>query len=218
VTIAEWMLLEHRSRIERLALVAQGGLGREVNLWMRLGTFPLVGPAFTPVVMYLSLPVVLRLCAATFGHVEPDEARRAVKMSRLPGTARAFRRTLGGVVNVFGQYLHMLDRAGEVPNLPPIALYWGTDDEVIPCAHGRRVLGRLGGATLNTYPKSGHYPHLDAPLDFAEDLEAFLTDLDRPPVRLLEAPERRRLFSLRRSRSEPSGSGVVVARQQSART
>lgn len=42
--VAQWMLLEDRKRVRRLALVCSGGLGREVAVGMRLASFPLFGP------------------------------------------------------------------------------------------------------------------------------------------------------------------------------
>jgi pimeloyl-ACP methyl ester carboxylesterase len=90
--IAQWMLLEHRSRVDRLALVAAGGLGRGVSLAMRLAAFPLLGPALTPPIMSLGVLLGPRLFPERFGHMERDEARLVVRMSRIRGTARAFRR------------------------------------------------------------------------------------------------------------------------------
>ena len=185
--IAAWMLLQERSRVDRLALVAAGGLGREVGLGMRLATIPVLGPALTPLVMRFGVPLVLRFAPATVGHIEPAEAALAVCMARLPGSVRALERSVGGVINVFGQYLNMVDRAHEIAELPPLAVYWGSKDPIIPLRHGQRLLRRLTGVTLTTYPECGHYPHLDAAPDFARDLREFLCDPARPPARVLGA-------------------------------
>jgi len=183
--IAAWMLLQERSRIDRLALVAAGGLGREVALGMRLATIPVLGPALTPLVIRFGVPLVLRFAPATVGHIEPAEASLAVRMTRLPGSVRALERSVAGVINVFGQYQNMVDRAHEIAALPPVAVYWGTEDPVIPLRHGERLLQRVAGVTLTTYPGCGHYPHLDAAPDFARDLSEFLCDRARPPARVL---------------------------------
>jgi pimeloyl-ACP methyl ester carboxylesterase len=183
--IAAWMLLQERSRIDRLALVAAGGLGREVGLGMRLATIPVIGPALTPLVMRYGVPLVLRFAPATVGHIEPAEAALAVRMARLPGSVRALERSVGGVINVFGQYLNMVDRAHEIAALPPLAVYWGTKDPIIPLRHGERLLQRLTGVTLTTYRGCGHYPHLDAASEFARDLGEFLCDPARQPARVL---------------------------------
>ena len=206
--IAEWMLLQERSHVDRLALVAAGGLGREVGLGMRLAAVPALGPALTPLVTFVGLPVMLLLSPATFGHIEPGEARRVVDMNRIPGTARAFQRTLMGIVDVFGQYVSMVDRAHEIAELPPMAVYWGTKDPVIPLQHGQRLLERLTRVSLTTYPGCGHYPHLDEAAGFARDLREFLCDPARLPASVPGHERRCRLEPVGRS---PPGPHVASA-------
>jgi pimeloyl-ACP methyl ester carboxylesterase len=178
--IAQWMLLENRSRIDRLALVATGGLGREVSLAMRLAAFPLLGPALTPPFMWLGVRLGPRLFPEKFGRIEPEEAQLLVRMHRIRGTAQAFRRSLAGVINLSGQYVQTLERAHEIRSPPAIALFWGAEDPVIPVRHGTRLLERFMGITLTAYPGCGHLPQLDVHSTFARDLGDFLSDPIRP--------------------------------------
>lgn len=182
--IAQWMLLDHRQRVNRLALVAPGGLGREAGMGLRFTTLPVLGRALTPFVIRYFLPFVVGHAAETFGHVEPEEVEQAAEMNRIPGTDRAFQRSVEGVINIFGQHVRTIDRVREIASLPPIALFWGEDDPIIPVRHGRDAFETSTGVTLTTYPGSGHFPHLDLPFEFARDLKAFLSDPDRPPVRV----------------------------------
>jgi pimeloyl-ACP methyl ester carboxylesterase len=92
------------------------------------------------------------------------------------------------VVDVRGQHQQTMARVREVPSLPPIALFWGERDPMIPVAHGRALVQAADGITLTVYPGCGHFPHLDAPEAFAGDLAAFLRDRTRRPARLLDAP------------------------------
>jgi pimeloyl-ACP methyl ester carboxylesterase len=183
--VAQWMLLENRSHVDRLALVATGGLGREVSPAIRLAAFPLLGPALTPPFMWLGVLLGPRLFAEKFGHMEPEEARLLVRMSRIRGTARAFCRSLASVINLSGQYVQTIERAHEVSSLPAIALFWGAEDTVIPVHHGTRLLDRFTGITLSTYPGCGHFPHRDFQSTFARDLGSFLCDPLRSRARLL---------------------------------
>lgn len=180
--IAQWMLLDHRDRVNRLALVAPGGLGREAGMGLRFATFPVLGRALTPFVIRYGLPFVVRHAAATFGHPEPYEAERAAAMNRIPGTDRAFQRSVEGVINLSGQHVRTMDRVREVASLPPIALFWGEKDPILPVRHGRDAFAGATGVTLTTYPGSGHFPHLDVPVDLACDLQDFLLDPQRPPA------------------------------------
>ena len=186
--VAQWMLLEHASRIARLALVAAGGLGREVMLGLRLATFPVYGPLISPGVMRWGTGLMMRLAKATFGDNEPEEIDRFVRMTRIPGSARAFLRTVNGVINPLGQYMQTWQRIGEVDSLPPVAAFWGEKDPILPLRHGLAARRRIEGATLSIYPRCGHYPHLDSPVRFASELSDFLNDPCRPRARLLPAP------------------------------
>jgi pimeloyl-ACP methyl ester carboxylesterase len=121
--------------------------------------------------------------------MEPEEARLLVRMNRLRGTARAFRRSLAGVINLSGQYVQTIKRAHEITSLPAIALFWGTEDPVIPVRHGTRLLDRFTGITLTAYPGCGHYPQLEIHSTFARDLGEFLSDPLRARALLLSRPQ-----------------------------
>ena len=181
--VAQWMVLEQRARIDRLALVSAGGLGRGVAPIMRFATFPVLGPLLTPSVIRVALPALVRLTPAMFGYMEPEEQERYLAMRRIPGSDLAFKRTVGGVINFFGQYMQTVQRAGEVEVLPPVAIFWGAKDPVIPLRHGRDAVANSEGITLTVYEGCGHSCHLEVPERFARDLTAFLLDPDRPPAR-----------------------------------
>lgn len=181
--IAQWMILEQRSRVKRLALVSPGGLGQQVAPGMHLASFPVLGRSLTPLALRHVMPRILKYVSATFGHMEPEEQERFLAMQRIPGTDMAFQRSLEGVINVFGQYMQTAQRSGEISDVPPVALFWGSRDPIIPVRHGRRAVKRAEHLTLTEYPGCGHYPHLDAAEEFARNLDAFLSDPDRRPAR-----------------------------------
>jgi pimeloyl-ACP methyl ester carboxylesterase len=182
--IAQWMVLEQRQRIDRMALVSPGGLGRQVALGMRLASFPVLGRRLTPVALRLAMPAALRTFSATFGHMEPEEIEILVRMQSIPGSDRGFQRSLEGVINFFGQYMQTIQRAHEVDSMPPTALFWGTRDPVIPLRHSKAILRESTGITLTTYKGCGHYPHLAMPGLFANDLIDFFCDPDRRAAQL----------------------------------
>ena len=182
--IAQWMVLKHRDRVDRLALVAPGGLGREVTAGLRFVSLPLPEAAFSSAAMSLGTRLVARLDASEMGHPEPSEVETMARMNGLPGSGRAFRRSVRGVINVLGQTLQTCRQVAAAPSLPPIALFWGGRDRVIPVEHGRVAVERYLGATLTVYERCGHYCHLQEPLLVARDLLEFLGDPARPPARV----------------------------------
>jgi len=184
--VAQWMVLDARERIERLVLVAPGGLGRRVGIGMRLAAFPVLGPLITPLAMRVGTRVMMRVAAGELGSPEPEEIDRLAWMNSAPGSGRAFTRTVAGAVDLFGQYLHTWDRIHEVASLPPLMLHWGDRDRVIPVAHGFAARERLEGVELLVYPGVGHFPHLDQPELFASKARGFLEE-SRPARSVLRA-------------------------------
>ncbi|GMV41081.1 MAG: hydrolase [Myxococcales bacterium] len=182
--LAQWMLLEQRDRVDRLALIAAGGLGREVALGMRLAAFPLLGPRIAPLAIRFVVPVALRLMADSYGHIEPAEIDHLVRCARAPGTAMAFQRSLEAVIDIRGQTLRTADRAAEVGDLPPTALFWGTEDPIIPYRHALDTVAHARGVALTGYEGCGHFPHLDRVDELARDLTDFFCDPTRPSAQL----------------------------------
>ena len=105
-----------------------------------------------------------------------------------PGTARAFSRSVRDVIDGWGQHRHFLDRAHEVTSLPPIAIFWGERDPLIPIEHGVSATTRLDGAEFVRFAGVGHFPHRQVPDRFVDALEAFLDTPDVPAARLTVDP------------------------------
>jgi pimeloyl-ACP methyl ester carboxylesterase len=169
--VAQWMLLAHGRRIRRLGLEAAGGLGREVGLSLRWASFPFVVERFGQPFMSFGTTRALNASGSAFSD---EEIAILARYNARPGTARAFSRSVRDVINGWGQYRHFLDRAHEALSLPPIALFWGDDDPLIPLAHGLEGASLLKGATLTRFPGVGHFPHRQAPARYVQALEAFL--------------------------------------------
>lgn len=183
--VAQWLVLDHRARVDRLALIAAGGLGREVGIGLRLASLPFPERLCTPSAMWLGTLLGVLLTRQSFGNPPMLEIRSHAHLNGIRGTGRAFCRTVRGVVNVFGQSVQTRDGFTAIVTLPPIALFWGAGDQVIPVEHGRLALQLFQGATLKVFPGCGHYPHLQEPRKVATALLAFLGNRHRTPVRLV---------------------------------
>jgi len=193
--VAQWLLLTHRARVRRLALVAPGGLGQSVSVALRLASLGVIEHVGQPF-LALGTRIGLRSAGAFFTDAEIE---RMAWMSAQPGTARALSRTICDVIDLRGQRRHFLDRAAEIGELPPISLAWGDRDPVLPFAHAADAAALLEHVPLSRYEGSGHFPHRERAERFAEELEAFLDAASPRPARLRaaiqvqvpEAPERR---------------------------
>lgn len=172
--IAQWMLLCDASRVRSLALVAAGGLGREVAFGLRLAAIPGLGPLLTPHFMAFGTRAMMQQISQESGDLDPDEIDRAVWMNKAPGTGRAFQRTVKECVDLLGQHAQTWAHIDSVEHLPPIALFWGMKDRTIPVRHCHLGARRLHNVKVFTYPESGHFLHLENAAGFAGDLVAFL--------------------------------------------
>jgi pimeloyl-ACP methyl ester carboxylesterase len=190
--VALQMLLLQPTRIRRLALVAAGGLGREVTYELRLASLPGVVEFFGQPFM---VPLGARALRAGGGIVGAGEEEWLRKVNSRPGTARAFARTVRDVIDWRGQTRHFLDRAREIKLFPPVALFWGGDDPVIPHAQAITTLQILRGAQLTTLAGCGHFPHHQQPEEFVRELTTFLDTHHARPVRCVAPSPRLRWAS-----------------------
>lgn len=179
--VAQMLSLTHAERIDHLALIAPGGFGKEVGLAVRLVSVPWVWPLFGQ-----SWLVPLMVATAPLGGRDNSDLEERAKANSRPGTARALSRTVRDVVRLRGQVRHFLDRAYEAPFVPPLTLFWGDRDHLLPVAHAERACEQVTGARLVRFPDAGHYPHHDNPETFTEALVRALESGDAAPVTLPE--------------------------------
>lgn len=166
------MLLEVcRPRIRRLVLAAAGGLGKEIFFLLRLATLPGIVEHLGQPFMGLGTRLALRRWRTKLppGHIAELSA-----MNARPGTARAFARTVRGLMDWTGQRHSFYRRAHEIADYPPIAVLWGDRDSVLPIAHGRALAQGMEGVTLTELAGCGHYLHHDDPQAFLEGVREAL--------------------------------------------
>ena len=178
--VAQYMLLRQPGRVRRLALLAAGGLGREVSFELRLASLPVVVERLGQPFMALAAAPALR---AVGGVLDKEGAAWMRKVNSMPGTARAFSRTVRDVIDWRGQRRHFRDRAMEIEQLPPIALFWGTKDRVIPHSHALASAKFMRGATLTTFEGCGHFPHHQCPQEVVGALTEFFDTPRAKPVK-----------------------------------
>jgi pimeloyl-ACP methyl ester carboxylesterase len=176
--IAMQMAYQFPERVERLVLVASGGLGRQVTPMLRavalpgaelvlplLASQPLVG-AGTRVGGWIER-IGLRVgsditaMAAGFASLQDIEARRA------------FVHTARSVIDIGGQRVNATDKLYLAEAVPTLIL-WGDKDPIIPARHGIRAHELMPGSRLQIFPGAGHFPHHDDPLGFTAAITGFV--------------------------------------------
>jgi pimeloyl-ACP methyl ester carboxylesterase len=195
--VAMQLAYQFPERCERLALVASGGLGQEVSLFLRAVSLP--GSEFI-------LPIVLapwfRQRAESVGAVmrkagwRPGSTLSEVWRSYTTLTTRdgqqAFVHTVRSVIDMAGQRVSARDRlylAAAVPTL----IVWGDHDRVIPVEHAYAAHELMPGSRLEILPGAGHFLPFEQPDWFNRTLLDWLAttqpaDVDPTSLRqLLEA-------------------------------
>lgn len=174
-------------RVDRLVLVASGGLGREVNLVLRSATLPL---AEQVVGLIASGPVLSRVEAL---------GRGARRVGWRPGadltaiwhgftslgdreSRKAFLATTRAVIDFGGQSISAHDHLESV-RPPTTLIVWGSKDRMIPAWHAISAQRAVPDCRVELFEGSGHFPHLDDPGRFARVVRDFIAEgVTDPPL------------------------------------
>jgi len=183
--VGQMLLLEPTVRVRRLALLASGGLGRDVGVWLRLATVPLVESLGQPFMRH-GTRYFLR---ALHPSLRLQDVERTSAMNARKGSARALSRTVRDVIDWRGQRRLFFQRAHEVQEFPPVMLCWGDRDEVIPIAHGVSFAESVDCVTLHRVDGAGHWLHHEQPAQVAQALWSFIDEPALECMRLRPPPE-----------------------------
>lgn len=168
--IALWLLLYRAPAIRRMALVAPGGLGRAVALELRLASLPFFVERWGQPWMGAIAHLLFLLNGQS---LSPKQRTELLRLNTTAGTARAFGRTVRDVIDWRGQTRHFLARAADAPVLPPIHLFWGEDDRIIPIRQGEELAATLQNCSLHRFPGAGHFLHWQRPRELSRSLLAY---------------------------------------------
>jgi pimeloyl-ACP methyl ester carboxylesterase len=173
-----WYLFPHR--VQRLALVSSGGLGRQVSPLLRAAVLP--GSEWVlPVIASRWLTSKVDAAGQVLSRIgwqprlQLDEAWRGFVSLGDADSRRAFLATTRGVMDIGGQTVSARDFFPATAPVPTM-LVWGARDRIIPVTHGITAAKLIPGSRLELFENAGHFPHLDEPDRFAALLRDFATD------------------------------------------
>jgi len=175
--IAMQLAYQHPDRVERLVLVASGGLGREVSPLLRAASLP--GSE-------LVLPLVANFYTRAWGNLingvvgrtglrvpAAAETWRGISSLAEPRTRRAFLRTIRSVIDVSGQAVSAKDRL-YLATAVPLLIMWGERDRIIPVHHAHATHEQMPGSRLELFEHAGHFLHNEEPERFISVLRDFV--------------------------------------------
>jgi len=163
---------------ERIVLVDSGGLGREVSALLRAATLP-GSELVLPLLAASRLLDAGAKLGGLLGRVGLRLGTDLEQMARghatlADGESRAaFLHTLRSVVDHGGQRVSAANRLYLAEHVPML-LIWGEHDSIIPVAHAHATHEALPATELAVLERSGHFPQLDEPERFLEELLDFV--------------------------------------------
>jgi pimeloyl-ACP methyl ester carboxylesterase len=166
-------------RVQRQVLVSAGGLGREVNIGLRLMT---VRGADSVVGAVLDRRWVRRMLGSWRLHdaagLSPERVvnlRRILRGLAEPHARDAFFASARGVIEPSGQRGSFAEMGYLVQHLPTM-LAWSSEDSVIPVSHAHDTQAYLPESRFVVFPGGGHEPHRRNPERFAAEVGEFIRD------------------------------------------
>jgi len=168
--------IQFADRVEKLVLVASGGLGKEVNLLLRMASLPLIGELLTRP-SRKGTSRLLRQCIYDPALVADDLVELFYRLAALPGAQESFLSTLRAAFNFWGMRADLI--RSTVDNLATIAaptlIVWGQQDRILPVAHAYVAEKRIPNARLHIFDACGHLPQLERPNEFNAVVLEFLS-------------------------------------------
>ena len=165
--------LAYPQQVEKLVLVASGGLGRQVTWLLRVMSVPILGELF----YQPGLQSPLSLARRIFFRPPPFLAEVLPEMERvrnLPGARHAAIQSIRSSVNLLGQRKksYILDRLKDLKR--PLLTIWGEEDSILPVSQAAAVSKALPRGVTTVIPECGHWPHMEKAEQFNELLVRFL--------------------------------------------
>jgi pimeloyl-ACP methyl ester carboxylesterase len=164
--------IAYPEQVDRMVLVAAGGLGREVCWFLRVMSIPVLGELlYQP-----RLRNAIDLAKHIFYQEPPflnevlPEMRRVRNM---PGTSYAALRAVRSSINLLGlrKQQYILHRLTDLSK--PLMAVWGKEDSIIPAVHAEEVRRAIPNSCVRIIPQCGHWPHMEKAEEFNELLVQF---------------------------------------------
>ena len=176
--IAMQLAYQFPERVERMALVSSGGLGREVSPLLRAATLPGAGwvlPLLTRSGPRFALGAGAEALARLGRRTRADVRGTAFGLRSLSDAEarRAFLHTARSILDGSGQRVSATDRLYLAEGMPTLII-WGDRDPMIPVAHGLAAHAAVPHSQLELFEGAGHYPFEEDPERFASLLAQFV--------------------------------------------
>jgi 4,5:9,10-diseco-3-hydroxy-5,9,17-trioxoandrosta-1(10),2-diene-4-oate hydrolase len=175
--ISLWFAWQYPDRIEKLVLAASGGLGKEVSIYLRIMTLPILGEYFVRPSRSGSEDLQ-KMLFYDQDLIIDEWIEEDYQMSLLPEAQRCLLSALRSMGNIWGfkrdVYKPILENLEKIE--APTLIIWGEEDQVVPVAHAHTAAQRLPDARLHIFDSCGHVPNIERAEEFNQLVMTFLSN------------------------------------------
>jgi len=163
--------------VDRLILVSSGGFGRELSPLLRAAVLPGAGPVVkllaSPRGRALGRRVSRLLRRQGVNPATLDDAVEGLRELTSATARRTFIRTSRAVFGLRGQHMSAYGQGYLMAHMPTL-IVWGGEDPMIPVSHAWQAHAAITGSRIEIVADSGHFPHIDDPVQVADAITAFM--------------------------------------------
>lgn len=162
-------------RLERLILVGSAGFGRELQLFLRLWSVPILG-GMTFSLYQRAFPVLKRWVFYDSRSMDGEWVSGAAAMVRRPGVKESSLRVVRLGVDMSGQREELVrDLHLRLAHMTaPTLVIWGSHDPVVPVSHAYAAEELIPNSKVRIMDRCGHTPQVERPQEFNQLVLDFL--------------------------------------------
>jgi len=168
--------LQFPQKVARLVLVNNAGMGRDVNIILRMFSVPFLGRILMGRPSLKSVEKLLRIIYYAPAVVTPELVRTTFELAVLPGATEALLSATHACINIWGQRAkytkELLSNLGKIT--APTLIFWGRQDRILPVAHAQIAASKIPGAKLHIFDNCGHCVMYEYPNEFNKLVLDFL--------------------------------------------
>lgn len=165
--------LDHPDHVERLVLVDSAGLGREIGIWFRFASLPIIGRlASNP--SERSAEEMLLGILSNASELPHDFAEAWTKVALGPEAMATVRAAIRAGVDALGQRKAVVLRKRLAEVRAPTLIVWGSDDPIFPVTHAVEAHRLIPGSVLRIFANCLHCPPFERHNEFNELLLRFI--------------------------------------------
>ncbi len=172
------LAIQFPEKVEKLVLIDTAGMGREVNIILRLGSVPLLGKLLMGRPSLQGIEKLLRIIYYDPALVTPELVKISYELAVLPGASRALLSVTHAGINFWGERAKytklILNNLGKIT--APTLVFWGKQDRVRPVAYAQIAASKIPGAKLHIFDKCGHCAMFECPEKFNKLVLDFLAE------------------------------------------